>query len=74
MEKVVDVVADEEGVVATGEFDEGFAAVEGEGFAGGVGTGCDEVDDVFVVFSIWARVFEGLCMMRLVDENKGESK
>lgn len=64
MEKVVDIVADEEGVVATGELDEGLTAVEREGFPGGVGAGCDEVDDVFVVLSVWAGVLEGLlkCM------------
>lgn len=51
LEEVVDVVADDEGVVFAGEADEGLATGEGHGLAGGVGAGCYDVDDVFVVLS-----------------------
>lgn len=60
MEKVVDVVGDDEGVVFTGELDESVAAGERGGDARGVGGGGNEVDDVFVAFAVGAGGFVDL--------------
>ena len=60
LQKVVDVVGDEEGVVFACELDEGVTARERGGDAGGVGGGGDEVDDVFVALSVGAGGFVDL--------------
>lgn len=66
MEEVVDVVAYDEGVVRAGEVHELVPAGERHGFAGRVGAGGDEVDDVAVELAVGVGVFGGVVLGELV--------
>lgn len=85
LQKVVDVVGDDEAVVFAGELDEGVPAGERGGDAGGVGGGGDHVDDVLVALAVGAggfvdlvllavRSFSDDCRKKGGDEGDGEGK